>query len=63
MFGANSEANSQWDSPGKMVKGVTLTLGADVVLEGAYQGCSIAVSEYINSILASLNFTLRAWCV
>lgn len=38
------EEMSAWDSPGKMVKGVTLTVDADVVLEGAYEGCSIAVS-------------------
>jgi hypothetical protein len=38
------EEMNAWDSPGKMVKGVTLTVDADVVLEGAYEGCSIAVS-------------------
>jgi len=38
------EEMSAWDSPGKMVKGVTLTVDAGVVLDGAYEGCSIAVS-------------------
>ena len=38
------EEMAAWDSPGKTVKGVTLTLAAETVLEGAYEGCSIAVS-------------------
>lgn len=45
------EEMSAWDSPGKMVKGVTLTVDADVVLEGAYEGCSIAVSAPIACML------------
>lgn len=38
------EEMTAWDAPGKTVKGVTLTLAAETVLEGAYEGCSIAVS-------------------
>jgi len=38
------EEMTAWDAPGKTVKGVTLTLAAETVLEGAYEGCSIAVN-------------------
>ena len=38
------EEMSAWDSPGTMVKGVTLTIAGKVALEGAYDGCSIAVN-------------------
>ena len=38
------EEMSAWDAPDKKVQGVTLTLAAQTVLEGAYEGCSIAVN-------------------
>jgi len=38
------EEMSAWDAPEKKVLGVTLTLAAKTVLDGAYEGCSIAVN-------------------